>query len=61
MLFGTFQSLKNKDAQFFTRFEACICDEAHHTGSSASIKGILEKCINSSRNLFGNVMGNLFG
>ena len=46
MLFGTFQSLKNKDAQFFTRFEACICDEAHHTGSSASIKGILEKCIN---------------
>ena len=46
ILFGTFQSLCKKDDAFFSNFTACITDECHHAGSSASIKKILNKCVN---------------
>ena len=45
ILFGTFQSLCKRDNEFFNDFGACICDEAHHSGTT-SIKKILTKCIN---------------
>ena len=46
ILFGTFQSLCKKHQEFFQHFGAVITDECHHTGSSPSIKGVLEKCTN---------------
>ena len=46
VLFATFQSLNHKDAEFFNDFDICLCDEAHHSGTSLSIKKILVKCVN---------------
>ena len=45
ILFGTFHSLSKRNNEFFNDFGACICDEAHHSGT-VSIKKILTKCIN---------------
>lgn len=45
ILFGTYQSLRNKDSNFFADFIGCITDEMHHAKSN-SIKGILSKCYN---------------
>ena len=45
ILFGTYQSLKNKQNDFFKNFVACITDETHHA-SAPSEKNILSKCIN---------------
>lgn len=46
ILFGTFQSLCKRQNDFFSRFTACILDEAHHGSNSKSIKNILVKCSN---------------
>ena len=45
ILFGTFQSLCRRDVEFFNKFTACLCDEAHH-GKSDSIKTIYNKLHN---------------
>ena len=45
ILFGTFQSLNKRDAEFFKDFGACICDETHHASSEVH-KKILSKCNN---------------
>src|SRR5690606_29421456 len=41
-----FQSLVKKDRNFFESFDVVFVDEAHKTGA-ASIKKILEKCVNT--------------
>ena len=46
ILFGTFQSLCRKDADFFSRFTVHIGDECHHFTGSESLKNILNKCSN---------------
>lgn len=44
ILFGTYQSLKEKKADFFKDFDTVIVDEAHHLANGKSIKNIIEKC-----------------
>lgn len=51
ILFGTFQSLCKKDAEFFKDFGTVIIDECHHA-SAQSIKNVLTKCVNADR-IFG--------
>jgi len=46
ILFGTYQSLVNRDQSFFNPFSGCIVDETHHA-SSPSVKKILTRCTNS--------------
>lgn len=46
IVFGNFQSLCKKKKDFFEKFDAVIVDECHHT-TAASIKNILQKCINA--------------
>lgn len=43
IVFGNYQSLKSKKADFFEKFDAVINDETHHAGCS-SIIGIFKKC-----------------
>ena len=45
--FGTYQSLNNKDLDYFKDFDAIIVDETHHAKAS-SIKGIITKCYNAN-------------
>lgn len=45
ILFGTFQSLCKRNADFFKKFTVLIVDECHHT-SAASIQNIVNKCQN---------------
>ena len=49
IVIGTYQSLVKKDKEYFECFDAVIVDETHKA-KSASIKTILEKCENASRN-----------
>lgn len=44
---GTFQSLKNMDAEFLAQYKVVMVDEAHHTNCT-SIKTILTKCTNAA-------------
>ena len=46
ILFGTFQSLCNKNADFFKDFDVVFCDEAHHGGTD-SIKSIFRKTVHA--------------
>ena len=41
--FGTYQTLNNKDLDYFTDYDAIIVDETHHA-KAASIKKIITKC-----------------
>lgn len=43
IVFGNYQSLCRKKLDFFSKFDAVIVDECHHS-MSASIRGILKKC-----------------
>ena len=44
ILFGTYQSLKEKDHTFFRDFDTVIVDESHHISNGKSIKNIIDKC-----------------
>ena len=46
IIFGTFQSLSNKDKDYFLQFDAVCVDETHHAKAN-SIKGILVNCFNA--------------
>lgn len=46
IVFGTFQSLSNKDLSYFSEFDAVCVDETHHAKAN-SIKTILVKCHNA--------------
>jgi len=46
ILFGTYQSLKNREQEFFNPFAGCIVDECHHS-SAPSVKAVLTRCVNS--------------
>jgi len=43
---GTYQSLVKKEKEYFSQFDAVIVDETHKA-KSASIKTILQKCVNA--------------
>lgn len=43
IVFGNYQSLRNKKQSFFEKYEMVIVDECHH-GICASLKNILNKC-----------------
>lgn len=45
ILFGTFQSLANKEPEFFDKFKSLIGDECHHI-SAVSIRKIIGQCKN---------------
>ena len=47
IVFGTYQSLNNRDLDFFKDFDAIIVDETHHAKAS-SIKTIIAKCYNAN-------------
>lgn len=47
VLFATFQTLNNKDMQFFQSFDAVFVDECHHAQAN-SIKKILTMCTGAS-------------
>lgn len=44
ILFGTYQSLRNREQSFFKDFDVVIVDEAHHLSNGKSIKNIITKC-----------------
>lgn len=44
IVIGTFHSLRNKNDDFFKKFNVICVDEAHHTNSN-SIRKILNKCL----------------
>lgn len=46
VIIGTYQSLVKKDKEYFSQFDAVIVDETHKA-KSASIKTILQKCVNA--------------
>ena len=46
VVIGTYQSLVKKDKAYFAEFDAVIVDETHKA-KSASIKTILQKCVNA--------------
>lgn len=46
IVFGNYQSLCRKKADFFKKYDVVICDECHHANTK-SIKGILKKCVNA--------------
>lgn len=46
IIFGTFQSLSNKDKDYFMQFDAVCVDETHHAKAN-SIKQILVQCYNA--------------
>ena len=46
VIIGTYQSLVKKDKAYFEEFDAVIVDETHKA-KSASIKTILQKCVNA--------------
>ncbi len=46
VVIGTYQSLVKKDKSYFSEFDAIIVDETHKA-KSASIKTILQKCVNA--------------
>jgi len=46
IVFGTYQSLVKKKADYYAEFDAVIVDEMHKV-KSHSIKSILEKCVNA--------------
>lgn len=46
IVFGTYQTLTKKTAEYFSQFDAVCCDECHHS-VAASIKSILIKCYNA--------------
>jgi superfamily II DNA or RNA helicase len=46
VIIGTYQSLVKKDKAYFAEFDAVIVDETHKA-KSASIKTILQKCLNA--------------
>jgi len=46
LVFGTFQSLSKKDAEYFESFDIVMVDETHHAKAN-SIKSILVKCHNA--------------
>lgn len=46
VIVGTYQSLVKKDKEYFSQFDAVIVDETHKA-KSASIKTILQKCVNA--------------
>lgn len=46
VIFGTFQSLANKDMDFFRDVDMIICDETHHA-SAKSYRTIISNCINA--------------
>lgn len=47
IIIGTYQSLIKKDKEYFSEFDAVIVDETHKA-TSASIKTILQKCVNAN-------------
>lgn len=46
VIFATYQSLANKEIDYFKDVDIIICDEAHHA-SSSSYRNIISNCINA--------------
>lgn len=46
IVFGNYQSLCKKKAEFFKKYDVVVIDECHHSATK-SLKNILKKCVNA--------------